>query len=396
MWIARKMNCPRLLFVFALVIILSACGSGSSNNITQSQTLSKEQLGEKLFSDVNLSLNRTQSCATCHNPNHAFMDSRVNAVRKSVSTGQDGISFGDRNTPTLTYAKFTPVFTHENGIFSGGQFLDGRESDLKAQVTVPILNPVEMAMPDKATVVIRLQDNDEYSASFKALFGEAIFENVEKTYSAMTESIAAFESTAQFATFDSKYDRSLRSYQGINKYTLTAQERLGKALFFSETKTNCNACHQLMPIEGVAQETFTKYQYHNLGVPKNTVARNANGKGSDFVDQGLLDNPVVNAQIENGKFKIATLRNIAVTAPYMHNGVFQKLRTVILFYDKFNNLERTINPETGLPWRKPEINQNLALESDEFTAPRLKDEEVDALLAFLKLLTDKRYEHLIP
>jgi cytochrome c peroxidase len=389
------MNCPYLLIISILTITLSACGGGSSNSITQPQILSKKQLGEKLFSDVNLSLNRTQSCATCHNPNHAFIDPRVNAVKKAVSTGQDGISFGDRNTPTLTYAKLTPTFKHQNGIFTGGQFLDGRELDLKAQAAVPILNPVEMAMPDKATVVARLQDNDDYSASFKALFGEAIFENIEKAYAAMTESIAAFETTEQFATFDSKYDRSLRSYQGADKYTLTVQERLGKALFFSETKTNCNACHQLKTVEGAAQETFTNYQYHNLGVPKNTIARNANGKGSDFVDKGLLDNPAVNAQTESGKFKIATLRNIAVSAPYMHNGVFQELRTVILFYDKFNNTERINNPETGLPWRDPELNQNLALESEEFKAPRLKDEEVDALIAFLKLLTDKRYEHFV-
>jgi cytochrome c peroxidase len=388
-----------LLLSFSLI----ACGGGNSTN-TNNETpplLSKVQLGEKLFSDINLSLSRTQSCATCHNPDHAFMDSRVNALQKAVSTGHDGLSFGDRNTPTASYAKFSPVF-HRNmdNEFIGGQFLDGKKLDLKGQASQPPLNPVEMGMPDKMSIVIRLQESDEYVPAFQALFGTTIFEDSDKAYSAMTETIAEFEKTEQFNPFNSKYDRSLRSYQGNDKYILTIQEQEGRALFFSKTKTNCNLCHQLKQNQGALEETFSNYEFHNLGVPKNIAVRNANGKGQDFIDHGLLDNPIVitsqNSEIQNGKFKVATLRNVAVTAPYMHNGIFQNLRTVILFYDKFNNSERISNPDTGLAWRSPEVAVNLALQTEKFIAPILSDKDINALIAFLSLLTDKRYEHLIP
>jgi cytochrome c peroxidase len=117
--------------------------------------------------------------------------------------------------------------------------------------------------------------------------------------------------------------------------------------------------------------------------------------GADHVDRGLLEHPRIDDENQAGKFKVPTLRNVAVTGPYMHNGVFQELRTTILFYDKFNNSTRQLNPETGQPWREPEVKQNLALEEEEFDAPALTDKEVDALVAFLKTLTDQRYEHLL-
>ncbi len=377
-----------------LAMGLISCGGGGSSQPTP--TLSKQQLGEKLFHDKNLSKDRTQACSTCHDPDHAFIDSRDSKVQKAVSLGDDGISLGDRNTPTATYAKFSPDFQHNNSDeFIGGQFLDGREADLKGQAGGPPLNPVEMNMPDKASVVARIQENDEYTAAFKALFGEAIFDDTDAAYAKMAETIGNFEKTDLFAPFDSKYDRSL-----TGEYVLTDQEELGQTLFFSQQFTNCNSCHQLKTIGGSAKETFSNYEYHNLGVPVNQqvrAANNNNGKGTaGFTDHGLLDNPDVNDASEDGKFKVPTLRNVAVTAPYMHNGVFQDLRTVVLFYDKFNNPSRVNNPETGQLWQAPEVNANLALETNEFKAPSLVDERVNALVAFMKLLTDRRYEALIP
>ncbi len=377
------------LFALLFPALLSACGGGGGSSSTSSLTI--EELGKKLFFDVNLSLNRTQSCSTCHMPDHAFIDNRENSVNKAVSLGDDKQSLGDRNTPTAAYAAFTPIFKKKEGEFIGGQFLDGREPDLKGQAGQPPLNPAEMGMPNRASVVKRIQENEEYVATFKALFGDKIFNDTERAYLAMAKSIAKFEKTKEFSPFDSKYDRFLRG-----EYSMTLKERLGEALFFSNQFTNCNLCHQLQSLGGSPEETFSNYEYHNLGVPKNIAVREANGKGLDFIDHGLLDNPKVSNPKEDGKFKVPTLRNIAVTAPYMHNGAFKDLRTVILFYDKFNNDTRVNNPETGLPWREPEVNANLALKMEEFDAPALTDEEVDALVAFLKLLTDKRYEHLIP
>lgn len=370
------------LILSCLLLLLSPVAAANT------PLTSKAALGEKLFSDVNLSKNRTQSCATCHNPAHGFVDNRSTAVGKAVSLGDDGKSLGDRNAPTAAYAKFSPDF-HQNkaGKYIGGQFLDGREQDLAGQAGGPPLNPVEMGMPDKASVVARLQEKQDYVSAFKQLFGASVFDKPETAYATMAESLGEFEKTDLFAPFDSKYDCYLKG-----EVELTDQESLGESLFFSNQFTNCNRCHQLKTFPGSDGETFSNYQYHNLGVPTNQVVRAANGKAKDFVDHGLLEHPDVDAKTANGKFKVPTLRNIAVTAPYMHNGVFADLRTVVLFYDKFNNSQRILNPETGKPWDAPEVDANLALQEKEFQAPALKDAEVDALVAFMKTLTDKRYE----
>lgn len=351
----------------------------------------KTELGKKLFFDVNLSKNRTQSCATCHNPEHGFVDNRSTSVGKAVSLGDDGKSLGDRNAPSAAYARFSPDF-HQNkkGKYVGGQFLDGREKDLAGQAGGPPLNPVEMGMPDKATVSERLQENADYVTAFKHLFGDTVFDKPDTAYAAMAESIGEFEKTDLFAPFDSRYDRYLRG-----EVELTDQESLGESLFFSNQFTNCNRCHQLKAFPGSEGETFSNYEFHNLGVPVNQAVREANGKGKAFIDNGLLEHPDVKDGKEAGKFKVPTLRNVAITGPYMHNGVFSNLKTVVLFYDQFNNRERKLNPETGQPWDAPEVDRNLALKEQDFQAPALKDEEVNALVAFMKTLTDQRYEPLL-
>lgn len=377
------------------ILVLSVFGlllTTVSAQATESGIDSKENLGKALYFDTNLSKNRTQSCSTCHAPDAGFVDKRPNESGMAVSLGDDGKSLGDRNAPTAAYASFSPKF-HQNdkGVFVGGQFLDGREPDLQGQAGGPPLNPIEMGMPDKASVVERLKENPAYVAAFNKLYGEAIFDDADTAYEAMTESIATFEKTDFFAPFDSKYDRYLRG-----EAELTTQEELGMTLFFSQQFTNCNICHQLRPIPESEQETFSNYEYHNIGVPANTAARAVNGVAADHVDRGLLDNPKVTDENQAGKFKTPALRNVAVTGPYMHNGVFKDLRTVVLFYNKYNTRseKRLINPETGEKWRKPEVAENISLEELE-TGPALEDKRVDALVAFMKTLTDKRYEHLL-
>lgn len=362
--------------------------------MTMAQTFdTPEALGEALFFDPNLSANHSMSCATCHDPETAFTDPRETELGRMVSLGDDGASFGDRNAPTAAYAMFSPTFHQrtEDGEWVGGQFWDGREPDLAGQAGGPPLNPIEMGMPDKASVVARIQENPDYVSAMQALFGAQVFDDAEVAYLAMTQSIAAFENTPEFAPFDSKYDRFLRG-----EAKLTDQEELGRVLFFSQQFTNCNLCHQLSSSAIDPAETFTNYEYHNIGTPANRVARAVNGVAPDFVDQGLLANPLVDDPAQAGKFKVPSLRNVAVTGPYMHNGVFADLRTVVLFYNKYNSVApaRQINPETGEPWRTPEIAQTLATE--ELThGPALDDQRVDALVAFMKTLTDARYEDLL-
>lgn len=379
------------LAIILLGLALSAC-VGTSNQDKAPMTLTKEQLGERLYFDTNLSMNKTQSCATCHAPTHGFSDPRDNGVKGAYSLGDDGKSLGDRNAPTAAYAMFSPSFRFNGkGKYLGGQFHDGREDSLAGQAGGPPTNPIEMGMPSQSAIVGRLQENPIYVASFKKIYGNTLFSDVEQSYAAMADSIASFERTELFAPFDSKYDRYLKG-----EYTMTKQEELGRTLFFSQQFTNCNLCHQLNKSQRHAQETFTNYEYHNIGVPTNIEGRLKNGVSLDSADLGLLNNPLVDDPKQAGKFKVPTLRNVAVTGPYMHNGVFQDLRTVVLFYDKYNSRskKRQINPETGKPWDAAEVPINLSLKELE-TGPALKTQRIDALVAFMKTLTDQRYEHLL-
>ncbi|MEH6576045.1 MAG: cytochrome c peroxidase [Amphritea sp.] len=385
----------KLLSMLSILALLYGCSSSNTDIIFANQPtalISKESLGQQLYFDTSLSLNRTQSCATCHAPANGFADPRDNGVNGAVSLGDDGHSLGDRNAPTAAYAKFSPAFhITAEGKHVGGQFHDGRESNLTGQAGGPSTNLGEMAMPSKATAVNRLKDNPAYIESFKALYGTDIFADTEQAYGAMADSIAAFERTELFAPFDSKYDRFLRG-----EYPLSKQEELGRTLFFSQQFTNCNQCHQLKSNPGAEQETFSNYQYHNIGVPVNSTVRALNGVTAGHIDRGLAENPQVSDPLQAGKFKVPTLRNIAITGPYMHNGVFQELRTVVLFYNKYNSrsTKRQINPETGKHWQIPEIAANLSRKELE-RGPALNDQRVDALVAFMKTLTDKRYEHLL-
>ncbi|TNE67326.1 MAG: c-type cytochrome [Rhodobacteraceae bacterium] len=380
------MTKTRSLQTLALPILCALLSSPVAGKAEDLATL--EGLGEALFFDENLSQNRTQSCSTCHDPEHAFADPRGMA-----SPGDDGVSLGDRNAPTATYAHFAPMFEKlDEGVYRGGQFHDGRAATLADQAGGPPLNPIEMGMPDAASVVARLEENPAYVVAFKDLFGDEIFTDSDAAYAAMTKAIAAFEETDLFSPFDSKYDRYLRG-----EAELTREELLGETLFFSQQFTNCNLCHQLKPQAGAEGETFTNYEYHNIGVPENGDLRDMNGVGRGHPDLGLAQNGMLTDTTGlEGKIKVPTLRNVAVTGPYMHNGVFQDLRTVVLFYNTYNTKSeaRMINPETGERFGLPEVPENISME-ELTTGPALEDRDIDALVAFMKTLTDARYEHLL-
>lgn len=357
----------------------------------QAEPLGLEKLGEALFHDENLSMNRTQSCASCHSPAQGFSDPRRSA-EGAFSLGDDGDSLGNRNAPTASYAAFIPPFHQNSGaMWIGGLFWDGRANSLEEQAGGPPLNPVEMGMPDKAALVQRLRDNPAYVERFASLFAPDILQDDERGFEAMTQAIAAFERSEELAPFSSKYDRYLAGKEQLSK-----EEELGRTLFFSEQFTNCNLCHQLRSSPMGTQETFSDYSYHNIGVPRNPAISLEAGMPADFIDEGLLANPQVSDPAQRGKFRTPTLRNVAVTGPYMHNGVFQDLRTVVLFYNRYNSKTEAaqINPETGKPWGAAPVPETLSV--PELThGPALDARRVDALVAFLKTLTDARYEPLL-
>ena len=349
--------------------------------------LDYKALGEVLFFDKSISFNKTQSCSTCHNPDTAFVDQRKNSANQMVSEGDNPHLHGNRNANTALYAMFSPDFHFDEKIqdYVGGQFWDGRAKDLAEQAGGPPVNPVEMGMPDKKSIVERLKANSIYYKAITDIYGESIWADTDKIYAIMEKAIAEFEKHELFAQFSSKYDRTLKG-----EAELTALEAEGKALFFDKTRTNCSNCHQSSEANS-AKETFTNYRYYNIGVPSNQALIKLNKLAADYVDNGLLDNPMVKGdEKQKGKFKVPTLRNIGVTAPYMHNGVFRDLKTVLLFKDSFNNPNRKINPETGKAWDKAEYAQTI--NPDVLKAKPLTDEEINALEAFLKTLTDEAYE----
>ena len=373
-------------------IFIIGCVSNAMPAVTtQAAPTTLSELGRALFFDTNLSLSRTQSCASCHDPAGAFIDTRDNGVDGAASLGADGRALGDRNTPSIAYAALVPALTRNaHGHYVGGLFHDGHARDLAEQAGQPMLNALEMQMPDAHAVVTRIRDNPQYVVDFIRLFGASVFDNTQATFVAVGAALAAFERTPLFVAFDSRYDRYLRG-----ELTLTADEEQGRTLFFS-TLTNCTSCHLQDTSNTRPHDSFSNFRYFNIGLPANVTLRAQNGLGAKHIDGGLGDNPLVNDPREAGKFRVPTLRNVALTAPYMHNGVFKDLRTAIFFYNKHlvNTAANAVNPETGRPWGPPEVAANIDDELLRQGQP-LDEGRITLIITFLRTLTDQRLEPLL-
>ena len=348
---------------------------------------SKVALGKAFFSDTSLSATRSESCATCHNPDEAFIDNRKSAFI-GASLGDDNITYADRNAPMVTYASFIPAFsvdTNTNRVgthYKGGLFWDGRASDLVEQAKGPFLNDVEMQMPDEASVIARVVENSNYVNAMRNFYGEEIFDSDMNAFNAVADAIASFEKSDSLSTFDSKYDKYI---SGIVE--LSAQEKEGERLFID---SNCIVCHNHKPTKA-RPAMFTFFGYQNIGVPKNGELRSTNAKDSTFIDHGLLDNPTISGRRQDGRFKVPSLRNVAVTPPYTHNGKFKSLETMVHFYNT-RDVEDALNPETNQPWQESEV---LANRFKNIGNLKLTTAQENAIVAFLKTLTDERYEHLL-
>jgi len=394
------------------LLVLSGCGSSSSNSTkktdssspteetsTDSKLTAKQQLGKTLFFDKTLSKTGKTNCATCHDPDHAFIDARFQGdvnqtlfVHGAFSVGDDGVSLGGRNSPTASYAMFSPEFGEVDGVYKGGQFHDGRAATLKIQAMGPPLDGAEMQMPDKNLVVERIKKNSNYITQFKALYGEDVFNSADNAYDKMAEAIADFETTKEFVPFDSKFDRWV-----TGAYKFTELEQKGYNLYNSD-KTNCRLCHTLNSKSiNSTQELFSNYEYENVGTPRNSFAMNRRAElglqDADAVFRGL--GKVTDDTAHDGKSRVPTLRNIAVTDPYMSNGQFKKLRTVIEFYDFMSGKgSHNTNNETGKPWGGNDFPATVNHTKLGQTEP-LSDDDINALIAFLRTLTDKKYENLM-
>lgn len=279
-------------------------------------TAARVELGRFLYFDPRLSADATVSCATCHDPAHGFAEPR----RTSVGVGG---KTGTRNAPTVL-----------NRLFSAEQFWDGRAADLEEQAKGPLVNPVEMAMPDHDAVVAVVRKIPGYAPLFEAAFGSR-----EVTIDRIVQAIASYERTV--LTGDSPFDRHAAGDQAA----LSAAAQRGLALF--NGKANCVTCH--------AGFNFTDEGYHNLGV------------GMDAPEPDLGRYAISKQEVDRGAFKTPTLRNVTETAPYMHDGSEATLRDVIEFYDRGGRPN---------PWL-----------SKEMRPLGLTDAEKQDLLAFLEALT---------
>lgn len=357
----------------------------------------EQKLGKKLYFDKRLSINQNQSCASCHNPRFGFADPNR---KYPTSEGSVAGLFGTRNAPSSAYAAFSPVFFWDavNGLYVGGQFWDGRANTLADQAAGPPLNPVEMAMPSKAAVVQVLAGDTNYVRLFKCAYAFDVVTaattdpGVEAAYDLMTKAIGEFEKTSVFTAFTSKFD-----YFNAGLVQLTAQEANGLALF--NGKAQCNLCHLSAGTtapDGVSTipALFTDHTYDNLGVPKN-LRIPAYQADPLLVDNGLGGRADIAATdpsgFQLGKFKVMTLRNIAATPPYAHNGVFRTLKEIVHFYNTRDTLgvvcTNNLDPNFGITcWPAPEVTQNMNV--TELGNLGLTDAEENDIVAFLCTLTD--------
>ena len=350
-----------------------AKGSATSTVSVDSAFNIKERLGKLLFFEKSLSTPPGQACSACHAPEVAFADPESDLP---VSKGARPGLYGSRNDMTISYAAFVPPLhrNKEEGIWVGGLFWDGRADSLAEQAQGPPLNPLEMANPDTLTIAEKLRSLS-YAALFTEAYGPDALSNPSTAFTNMADAIAAYERTSEVSPFSSKYDHWLRG-----KTELSKQERRGLKLFEAEDKGNCAACHPSKPAEDGSPPLFTDFTYDNLGTPRNpenpfySLPSELNPDGFAFVDIGL--GKTVNDPAQNGKFRVPTLRNVAVTPPYMHNGVFKTLFNVVAFY----------NTRDVAEWPAPEVSENVNME--ELGKLGLANQELEDLVAFLRTLSD--------
>lgn len=280
-------------------------------------TAEKVALGKQLYFDKRLSADNTVACATCHNPRFGFTDGQP------VSSGMKGQK-GGRSAPTTI-----------NRIFSVEQFWDGRAKDLEAQAIGPMANPIEMGFTHEG-VVKRVRGIKGYREQFLQVFGTEEF-----TIDHVGKAIASYERT--ILSGNSPFDR----FEAGDKTALSEAAQKGLALFRDKAKTNCVSCH--------AGSNFTDESYHNIGV----------GMEKEKPDLGRYEQTKEDS--DRGGFKTPTLRDIALSAPYFHDGSAKTLEDVVEFYNKGG---------TKNQWLSKEI-KPLNLTAGEKAA----------LVEFLKLLT---------
>ncbi|WP_305906643.1 cytochrome c peroxidase [Methylomarinum sp. Ch1-1] len=323
------------------------------------QSAEKIALGDKLYHDRRFSADGNVSCATCHAEEKAFTDGLP------VSTGHHGLQ-GTRNAPTVL-----------NAAFYTSQFWDGREPDLESQSKQPFINPVEGGLKNHQPILQIVRSDPDYKAAFVSVFGVG---GEQLTMDHVAKAIASFERT--LVSGDSPFDRYY--FNNDNSALSEAQVR-GFQLFIGQGR--CVSCHTIEQDRAL----FTDSRFHNIGIGINSIQQDvprlatafleAKNQGEE-VDTMVLTNrksselgrfAVTDRLSEMGAFKTPTLRNVALTAPYMHDGSLKTLKEVVIHY---NN--------GGVTPAGAKVNAFL---SGGIRPLNLTDAQIDDLVAFLQALT---------
>ncbi len=328
------------------------------------QTPAKIKLGDRLFHDKRFSADGKVSCSTCHDKTKAFTD------HLPVSKGFNGLT-GTRNAPTVI-----------NSAYMKTLFWDGREPDLEGQSKQPPVNPVEGGLHDHKPILKTIRGDREYTAAFSEVFDVAP-EAISMDH--VAKAIASFERTV--VSGDSPFDR----YQyGGDKTALSEAQVRGLELY--RNKARCVSCHTIEATQAI----FTDNRFHNIGIGFKKIRGQEEQTAEEFVrskragadvDKTVLTNANVSelgrfAVTENptqvGAFKTSTLRNIAVTQPYMHDGSLKTLADVVDFYNNGGRLKET-DPLS-------------AFQSGGIRPLHLTDQEKQDLVAFLESLTSPQFK----
>lgn len=327
-------------------------------------TAEKVALGDILFNDTRFSSSGEVSCGTCHDANKAFTDSPL-----KTSEGIDGLT-GTRNAPTVV-----------NAVYMKSQFWDGREPSLEAQSLQPFLNPVEMNLPDHDPILEIVRNDEAYGEMFEAAFGVS---GSDITIDHVTKAIAAFQRT--LLAGNSPFDRY---YFGGEKDAMTEAQVRGLDLFINEGR--CVSCHTISQDHAL----FTDSKFHNLNVSFDKISAGVTELAEKFIAEKRagadVDITVLTDELASelgrfavseefddiGAFKTPTLRNVELTAPYMHDGSQETLADVVDFY---NNGGR-VDPDGP-------IND---FQSGGIRPLNLTDEQMADLVAFLEALTSPEF-----
>ena len=370
-----RMRCRRLLLSLVAAALPAWAQAPYAQRVDVPQLTA---LGRAIFFDAELSPSGAVSCASCHDPRHAYGPPDADAVK-----------LGFRAAPSLRYLNSLPPFsehTFENeGDDStdlgptGGHGWDGRVSSAHEQARLPLLSAEEMGGPSAGAVVERLRIAP-YAAQLRALFGADVFERPGAAFDAALMALEVFQqSPADFYPFSSRFDAVLRG-----QATLNAQEQRGLALFEDPAKGNCASCHLSQRKPDGAFPLFTDFGHIAIGVPRNTAIK-ANADPA-FFDLGLcgpLRTDLADQPEYCGRFRTPSLRNVALRQSFFHNGAVRTLEEAVRFY-----VQRDADPARRLDDLPARYQANVNTDPPFGREPALSEAQIADVVAFLKTLTD--------